>query len=83
MGLQIVQKLKTTKDDQLASAQEEAPKFEQVTWYRDPGLRQLYCYAFVLCIASATTGYDGSVAVLPLATDTELEDCAALYSAGC
>ncbi|KAL2167526.1 hypothetical protein VTG60DRAFT_1149 [Thermothelomyces hinnuleus] len=42
-----------------AVAQEEAPQFERVDWKRDPGLRKLYFYAFVLCIASATTGYDG------------------------
>jgi sugar porter (SP) family MFS transporter len=43
----------------LAVAQEEAPEFERVSWTKDPGLRKLYFYAFVLCIASATTGYDG------------------------
>lgn len=40
-------------------AQQEAPKFEHVNWTKDPGLRKLYWHAFVLCIASATTGYDG------------------------
>jgi sugar porter (SP) family MFS transporter len=40
-------------------AQEEAPKFERVQWTKEPGLRKLYFYATVLCIASATTGYDG------------------------
>ncbi len=40
-------------------AQAEAPEFEKVNWLRDPGLRKLYCWAAVLCIASATTGYDG------------------------
>ncbi|KAL2020744.1 hypothetical protein VTK56DRAFT_8044 [Thermocarpiscus australiensis] len=40
-------------------AQEEAPEFERVDWTKDPGLRKLYFYAFILCIASATTGYDG------------------------
>jgi hypothetical protein len=40
-------------------AQEEAPKFEHVNWRKEPGLRKLYWHAFVLCIASATTGYDG------------------------
>ncbi|KAK3329759.1 general substrate transporter [Apodospora peruviana] len=40
-------------------AQEEAPKFEQVNWRKDPGLRKLYFFAAILCIASATTGYDG------------------------
>lgn len=42
-----------------AAAVEEAPQFERVQWTKDPGLRKLYFYAFVLCIASATTGYDG------------------------
>jgi hypothetical protein len=45
--------------EQTAAAQEEAPQFERVDWTKDPGLRQLYFYAFVLCVASATTGYDG------------------------
>lgn len=40
-------------------AQQEAPKFERVNWTQEPGLRKLYWHAFVLCIASATTGYDG------------------------
>lgn len=40
-------------------AQEEAPQFEKVDWMKEPGLRKLYFYAFVLCVASATTGYDG------------------------
>lgn len=41
------------------AAQNETPDFEKVTWYSDPGLRKLYFYCAVLCIASATTGYDG------------------------
>ena len=41
------------------AAQEEAPQFEHVEWKKDPGLRKLYFYAVILCIASATTGYDG------------------------
>jgi sugar porter (SP) family MFS transporter len=45
--------------DAVALAQEEAPQFEHVQWTKDPGLRKLYFYAFVLCVASATTGYDG------------------------
>jgi hypothetical protein len=40
-------------------AQEEAPEFERVQWSKDPGLRKLYFYCIVLCVASATTGYDG------------------------
>ncbi|KAK4128925.1 general substrate transporter [Parathielavia appendiculata] len=45
--------------DATRAAQEEAPEFEHVDWKRDPGLRKLAFYAFILCIASATTGYDG------------------------
>ena len=40
-------------------AQREAPEFEKVEWKKEPHLRQLYAYACVLMIASATTGYDG------------------------
>lgn len=42
-----------------AAAREEAPEFEKVNWRKDPGLRRLYFWASILCIASATTGYDG------------------------
>lgn len=42
-------------------AQAESPDFEKVHWLKDPGLRKLYFWASVLCIASATTGYDGYV----------------------
>lgn len=50
---------KKTNSEAVVIAQEEAPDFEKVNWVKDPGLRKLYFYAFVLCIASATTGYDG------------------------
>jgi hypothetical protein len=40
-------------------AQEETPQFERVEWTKEPGLRKLYFYAIILCVASATTGYDG------------------------
>lgn len=33
----------------------------KVDWKREPGLRKLYFWAFILCIASATTGYDAYV----------------------
>lgn len=52
-------KVPAPKQDASAIAQEEAPQFERVDWRKDPGLRKLYWHAFVLCIASATTGYDG------------------------
>lgn len=47
------------RSEAAAVVAEDAPDFEKVSWYKDPGLRKLYFYAFVLCIASATTGYDG------------------------
>ncbi|OIW25648.1 general substrate transporter [Coniochaeta ligniaria NRRL 30616] len=48
--------------DQTVLAVAEAPEFERVTWYKDPGLRRLYLVSvFGLMIASATTGYDGSL----------------------
>lgn len=50
---------RTPNKDATVLAQEEAPQFEKVDWRREPGLRKLYFYAFVLCVASATTGYDG------------------------
>ena len=37
----------------------EAPQIAHVTWYKDPGLRKLYGLTMALCLASATTGYDG------------------------
>ncbi|KAF1355846.1 general substrate transporter [Lizonia empirigonia] len=42
-------------------AQAEAPHLAHVDWKSDPGLRKLYFWAFIICIASATTGYDGSM----------------------
>lgn len=47
--------------EEAAIAREEAPEIPYVDWKRDPGLRKLYLYAAVICVASATTGYDGWV----------------------
>lgn len=57
----VFSKLKGGKPNQEATAhaQEEAPQFEHVTWYQDAGLRKLYWHAFILCVGSASTGYDG------------------------
>lgn len=49
--------------DNVAVAQDEAPSFEKVNWWKEPGLRKLYWHAFVLSVASATTGYDGYVSL--------------------
>lgn len=43
----------------------DAPVLPYVNWRKDPGLRKLYFYAAIICVASATTGYDGYVHSLP------------------
>lgn len=58
MGL-FNRKKTSARAQNVAVAQEEAPQFEKVSWTKEPGLRKLYWHAFVLCVASATTGYDG------------------------
>ncbi|CAM1505759.1 Fc.00g113960.m01.CDS01 [Cosmosporella sp. VM-42] len=40
-------------------AQDEAPRFQKVIWYKEPHLRNLYFLTIFLLVASATTGYDG------------------------
>jgi len=37
------------------------PEIPRVIWHKSPNMRKLYFYAFILCINSATTGYDGSM----------------------
>ena len=59
MGL--VDKFRPKVGANAESAQAEAPHLARVDWKTDKGLRQLYFYAFIICIASATTGYDGYV----------------------
>lgn len=53
--------LVATKQLEVQIAQEEAPELERVNWMRDAGLRKLYFWAGIICLASATTGYDGYV----------------------
>jgi len=43
----------------LEQAQAEAPMFEHVNWKTQPHMKKLYFWCTVLCVASATTGYDG------------------------
>jgi MFS family permease len=43
------------------NAQADAPHFEKVTWYKEPHLRKLYSLSIILLVASATTGYDGTL----------------------
>ena len=48
--------------EQTVIAVAEAPEFQRVVWHKDPGLRKLYLVSvFGLMVASATTGYDGSL----------------------
>ena len=47
------------KAEEVAIAQAEAPDIPYVNWRKDPQLRKLYFYAAIICLASATTGYDG------------------------
>lgn len=54
------------KKEEIAEVQAAAPKMEKVIWYRSPNMRKLYFFAAILCINSATTGYDGELACLPL-----------------
>lgn len=56
---------KQPNEHNVVVAQEDAPKFERVQWSKEPGLRKLYFYAVILCVASATTGYDGYVLSCP------------------
>ncbi|KAJ5355922.1 General substrate transporter [Penicillium concentricum] len=49
----------STLQSDLDATQAARPELEKVNWWQEPGLRRLYCWAAVLCVASATTGYDG------------------------
>lgn len=49
--------------DKSAIAQHEAPRFAEVTWYKDAGLRKLYALCAVIIMSSATTGFDGYVSI--------------------
>ncbi|KAJ7671970.1 general substrate transporter [Mycena olivaceomarginata] len=71
----------------------DAPVLPNVNWRKDPGLRKLYFYAAIICVASATTGYDGSmlnnIRILPQWNDyfdnpqgSNLGFLTALYSIG-
>ncbi|KAF7344220.1 Lactose permease [Mycena venus] len=71
----------------------DAPVLPYVNWRKDPGLRKLYFYAAIICVAEATTGYDGSmlnnIRILPQWNDyfddpqgSNLGLLTALYSIG-
>jgi hypothetical protein len=50
--------LRTSKQANVEVAQAERPNLQHVIWYKDAGLRKLYSLAAVICLASATTGFD-------------------------
>jgi hypothetical protein len=47
------------KKETVAEVQSAAPKFEKVKWSKSANMRKLYFYCVILCVCSATTGYDG------------------------
>ncbi|KAK5722218.1 hypothetical protein LTR17_014321 [Elasticomyces elasticus] len=47
--------------EEMEIAQAEAPQLLRFKWWKDAGLRKLYACCAVVCLASATTGYDGSM----------------------
>ena len=53
--------LQVTGIHNVETAQAEAQRFPKVTWWKEPCLRKLYALSAVVCLASATTGYDGSM----------------------
>lgn len=46
-------------DEKTQKIRDEAPRFEHVIWYKEPGLRVLTFYSVVLCASSMGTGWDG------------------------
>jgi hypothetical protein len=58
----MVIKVQGTRRNDVEIAHAEAPHLAKVDWKTDPGLRKLYFWAFIICIASATTGYDAYAA---------------------
>lgn len=47
------------RQEERAEVLAAAPDIPKVTWYKSPNMRTLYFFAGILCINSATTGYDG------------------------
>ncbi|KAK3722147.1 hypothetical protein LTR37_002580 [Vermiconidia calcicola] len=49
------------RKESVAEVRAAAPVMPKVDWKKSPNMRKLYFYAAILCVASATTGYDGSM----------------------
>jgi len=43
----------------VAEVQAAAPEIPRVKWTASSNMRKLYFYCIILCVCSATTGYDG------------------------
>jgi len=54
-------KFKRAEQTAVVEAQEAAPDLSRVSWTKSANMRKLYFYCMVLCVCSATTGYDGSL----------------------
>jgi len=52
-------KFKRAEQTAVVEAQEAAPDLSRVSWTKSANMRKLYFYCMVLCVCSATTGYDG------------------------
>ena len=59
-------KILAQKQADVEVAQAEAPHLARVEWRKEPGLRKLYFYCIIICVASATTGYDGYAILGPI-----------------
>lgn len=51
--------LKRPNEANIIEAREAAPEIPKVQWTKLPNMRKLYFYCVILCVCSATTGYDG------------------------
>ncbi|BCS29665.1 uncharacterized protein APUU_71235A [Aspergillus puulaauensis] len=47
--------------EEAVAAQGDTPEVPYVNWRKDPQMRKLYFYAAIICVASATNGYDGAM----------------------
>ena len=45
--------------DNVEAVQADAPEIPRVKWTASANMRKLYFYCIILCVCSATTGYDG------------------------
>jgi len=51
--------LRNEKKERADEVRAAGPEIPHVQWTKSPNMRKLYFYCGILCVASATTGYDG------------------------